>query len=108
MAKSAFKASKSKTKLAPLARKTQANKCDLGSQSSVNDESVRLPSSVVRQVCPNPPTGRANVSGCDPLNHSSVTSWSTMSKHTEVRQVILRVLCSAHCRMPYKCSKCDY
>ena len=47
-AKSALKASKSKTKLAPLARKTQENKCDLVSQSSVIDESVWLPSSDVR------------------------------------------------------------
>ena len=46
--KSAIKTSKSKTKLASLARKTQENTFDLVSQSSVNNESVRLPSSVVR------------------------------------------------------------
>ena len=47
-AKAVHKASKSMTKLAPLAKRTQENKCDLVSQSSVNDESVRLPCSVVR------------------------------------------------------------
>ena len=47
-AMSPLKASKSKNKLAPLARKPQENKCDLVSQLSVNDESVRLQSSVAR------------------------------------------------------------
>ena len=54
--------------------------------------------------------GRAQVSGCDPLNQSSVTRWSTISKGTEARQVILRSLYSVHYRMAhkhYKYNRCD-
>ena len=82
--------------------------CGLVRQSRVTSQSVRLDDCIVRQICSSPPMGGAQVSGCDPLSQSSMTSWSSMLKCIKLD---LKVPSSIHGRMAnkfYRCNQCDY
>ena len=63
--KLALKAYKPNTKLGAPAQTTEDNECELVDQSSVTSKSAIFSSSIVRRICPSPPTAGTQVSRCD-------------------------------------------
>ena len=52
-----------KTKPGSPAWKTHENKCDLVDKSSMTNKSAMFLCSIIRRICPSPPTGGTQVSG---------------------------------------------